>query len=212
MSCQVTDKDIESETQAQNEKEKENTPSISGNEKAPVQTQAPHADIAQNNLPVKSTPVMGSTQQSSTLPTVTLSKSPPTINRPTDIAISSVSTSGTTPPVIYRTLKSPVTSGAPLLPQRVALKSSPPSLPVQQSVTAAKPSPGNVSSVVSSSEARYVVRPFQKILNKFITLLINVFWAKLNTTFGFHFKILGRLMTNAMCMLLTMYLVILYFS
>lgn len=157
MSCQVTDKDIESETKAQNEKEKENTPSTSQNEKAPVQTQTPHADTAQNNLPVKSTPVRGSTQQSSTLPTVTLSKSPPTISRPTDIAISSVSTSGTTPPVIYRTLKSPVTSGAPLLPQRVALKSSPPSLPVQQSVTAVKPSPGNVSSIVSSSEARYVV-------------------------------------------------------
>ena len=159
MSCQANDKDIESETQVQREKEKDNTPSTSQNEKAPVQTQASHAAIAQNNLPVtcKPTPVMASTQQTNTLQTVTSLKPPPTISTPTDIVSSSVSTSGTNPPVIYRTLKSPVTSGAPLLPQRVALKSSPPSLPVQQSVTAVKPSPGNVSSILSPSEARYIV-------------------------------------------------------
>lgn len=155
MSCQATFEDIESETRAQQDKDKANTSSASQNAKSIIQPQASHSEILQTELQVKSIPVTVLTQPSSTSQTITLSKSLPTVSKPTNIALPSVSTTattGTTPPVIYRTLISPAASGVPSLPQRVALKSSPPSLPVQKSLSAVKPSPGNVSSVVSPAE------------------------------------------------------------
>ena len=145
MSCQATFEDIESETQAHHEKEKDK-----------IQTQTTNSDISSNNLPDKPAIAVGSTQQSGILLTATLAKATTSaISKQSDVALSSVSSAGKAPPVIYRTLKSPVTSGAPLLPQRVALKSSAPSLPVQQTVSSVKPSNGTASSVVSPSEVRY---------------------------------------------------------
>ena len=158
MSCQATFEDIESETKAQHGTDKDQTLDTTQNDKTPVQSQSSHSDTLRNHLPIKPTPTtaIGSTQPSVTLQIVTSSKSLPTLSKQSEVAVSSVTSVGKTPPVIYRTLKSPVTSGAPLLPQRVALKSSPPSLPVQQSMSSVKSSSAPVSSVVSPSDVRYV--------------------------------------------------------
>lgn len=155
MSCQATFEDIESETQAQRERDTDDALNAGPIDKTLMQPQTSHSDTSPSHLPVKST-AMVSSQQSPTSQTVTLSKSQPTVSRPSEITLSSASSTGKAPPVIYRTLKSPVTSGAPLLPQRVALKSSPPSLPVQQSIPSVKSSTGTVSSIVSPGEIRYL--------------------------------------------------------
>ena len=154
MSCQATFEDIASETQASQEKT-DKTGDKSRNDNYVPQPQTANTDTL---LKHTCTSAAVSTQQSNSIKTVPVSKPPPpTTSKQSDIALHSVSSAGKTPPVIYRTLKSPVTSGAPLLSQRVALKSSPPSLPVQQAVPSVKPSgtSGSTSSVVSPREVRY---------------------------------------------------------
>ena len=132
---------------------------------APVAVSAGHQNTSQTTVASKSlsTVSRGSDTVQTSLSTMQrsseeiASNSTCVTSRPSDIvlSVSSVTTSTTTPPVIYRTLKSPVISGAPMLPQRVALKSSLPSLPVQQSFTGVKPSLGSVMSVASPTEFRY---------------------------------------------------------
>ncbi|XP_073245234.1 histone-lysine N-methyltransferase SETDB1-like isoform X3 [Porites lutea] len=153
MSCQATFEDIASETQASQEKT-DKTGDKSRNDNYIPQPQTANTDTL---LKHTCTSAAVSTQQSNAIKTVPVSKPPPpTTPKQSDIALHSVSSAGKTPPVIYRTLKSPVTSGAPLLSQRVALKSSPPSLPVQQAVPSVKPSgtSGSTSSLVSPREVR----------------------------------------------------------
>ncbi|XP_068673501.1 histone-lysine N-methyltransferase SETDB1-like isoform X1 [Montipora foliosa] len=131
---------------------------------APVAVSAGHQNTSQTTVASKSlsTVSRGSDTAQTSLSTMQrsseeiASNSTCVTSRPSDIvlSVSSVTTSTTTPPVIYRTLKSPVISGAPMLPQRVALKSSLASLPVQQSFTGVKPSLGSVMSVASPTEFR----------------------------------------------------------
>ena len=182
MSCQATSKDIENETGLQAAKEKETLQNTSERGNASTQPHSFQSNTSKGtvSVPLRSsasvsmprentTPALtiSKTLSSVTRPSESVSKSLPTrldtvpkpkqtTSKPADVAHSFVTTSTTTPPVIYRTLKSPVISGAPLLPQRVALKSSPPSLPVQQSFTAAvKSSLGSGIPVVSPTDVRY---------------------------------------------------------
>ena len=183
MSCQATSKDIENETGLQAAKEKETLQNTSERGNTSTQSHSFQSNTSKGNVSVPSTSsalvsiprenttpalTISKTLSLATRPSESVSKSLPTrldtvpkpkqtTSKPSDVARSFVSTSTTTtPPVIYRTLKSPVISGAPLLPQRVALKSSPPSLPVQQSFRAAvKSSLGNGIPVVSPTDVRY---------------------------------------------------------
>ncbi|XP_078348189.1 histone-lysine N-methyltransferase SETDB1-like isoform X2 [Oculina patagonica] len=158
MSCQATFEDIEHETR-NNEKEKEKTLEKSQNGSSPPKQQIEQRDILQKFVPIRPAPTKDSIYNSSTLQTATLSVPQQTISKPLDIVVSSASSAAKTPPVIYRTLKSPVESGAPFLPQRVALKSSPPSLPVQQAIPSLKSSPGTSSSLVSPVNSRSSTTP-----------------------------------------------------
>lgn len=155
MSCQATFEEIEHETR-NNEKEKEKTLEKSQNGSSPPKQQIEQRDILQKYVPIRPAPVKDSihTCNSGTLQTATSSVPQQTISKQTEVVVSSVSSVAKTPPVIYRTLKSPVESGAPFLPQRVALKSSPPSLPVQQAIS--KSPSGTASSLVSPGDNRYV--------------------------------------------------------
>ncbi|XP_074605826.1 histone-lysine N-methyltransferase SETDB1-like isoform X4 [Acropora palmata] len=188
MSCQATSKDIENETGLQAAKEKETLQNTSERGNTSTQSHSFQSNTSKGNVSVPSTSsalvsiprenttpalTISKTLSLATKPSESVSKSLPTrldtvpkpkqtTSKPSDVARSFVSTSTTTtPPVIYRTLKSPVISGAPLLPQRVALKSSPPSLPVQQSFRAAvKSSLGNGIPVVSPTDVRASAESF----------------------------------------------------
>lgn len=179
MSCQATSKEIESETGLQVGKEKENAQNTSEYGNTSKQLHSFQSNTSKGAVAVPSTSSASvSVPHENTTQALTISKNLSTVTRTSDSGAKSLpprletvpkpkrttsklsdvahsTTSTTTPPVIYRTLKSPVISGAPLLPQRVALKSSPPSLPVQQSFTAVKPSLGNVIPLVSPTDMRY---------------------------------------------------------
>ncbi|KAJ7373631.1 Histone-lysine N-methyltransferase [Desmophyllum pertusum] len=152
MSCQATFEDIENETR---DKDKEEMPNTSQNNNLSVQR-----DILQNYVPIRPAPVKESTHtcNSGTLQTATSSVHLQTISKQPDV-VSSVTSAGKTPPVIYRTLKSPVVSGVSFVPQRVALKSSPPSLPVQQAMSSLKSSTATASSLVSPGDNRSSATP-----------------------------------------------------
>lgn len=188
MSCQATSKEIESETGLQAAKEKEKLKNTSERGNTSTQPHSFQSNTSKGTFSIPSTSsASASMPRENTTPALTISKTLSSVTRPSesvskslptnletvpkpkqtttsklsDVAHSLTTTSTTTPPVIYRTLKSPVISGAPLLPQRVALKSSPPSLPVQQSFTAAvKSSLGNGIPVVSPTDVRASAESF----------------------------------------------------
>ena len=153
MSCQATFEDIENETC---DREKEKTLNRNQNSSSTAKQQTEQSDILKNYVPIRPAPVKESINSSVVvLQTPTSSVLQQTISKQSEVVASSVTSAGKTPPVIYRTLKSPVESGLPLLPQRVALKSSPPSLPVQQVISSLQSSSGAAPSV-SSGDNRYV--------------------------------------------------------
>lgn len=157
MSCQATDEDIESETREREKetvKEKEETVNKNPNGSALPQQQTTQTELLSNYVPIRPAPpkepvLFLITSQAGT------STIPPQTTKQSDIVVSPTSTVGRTPPPIYKTLKPPVVSGEPFLPQRVAVKSSPPSLPVQQTIPSLKLSTGP-SPLVSPVESRYV--------------------------------------------------------
>ena len=169
MSCQATFEDIENETR---DKDKEEMPNTSQNNNLSVQR-----DILQNYVPIRPAPVKESTHtcNSGTLQTATSSVHLQTISKQPDV-VSSVTSAGKTPPVIYRTLKSPVVSGVSFVPQRVALKSSPPSLPVQQAMSSLKSSTATASSLVSPGDNRYMYVFVWK------EMMVHVAWYKCRNT------------------------------
>lgn len=122
---------------------------------APKQ-QTEQSDIMKSYVPIRPAPAKEPVNNPTVLQTPTSSVVQQTISKQSEVVVSSVTSPGKTPPVIYRTLKSPVESGLPLLPQRVALKSSPPSLPVQQVISSLKSSSAATSSPVSPGDNRYV--------------------------------------------------------
>jgi len=147
MSCQATFDDIENET---SDKEKEKTLNKNQNSSSTAK-QTEQSEILKNYVPIRPAPAKESMNSSLVLQTPTSSVLQQTINKQSEVAVSSLTSAGKMPPVIYRTLKSPVESGLPLLPQRVALKSSPPSLPVQQVLSNLKSTSG-AASLVSPSD------------------------------------------------------------
>ena len=153
ISCQATFEDIENET---GDKEKEKTLNRNQNIPSTPKQQTEQTDIMKSYIPIRPAPAKESVNNSVVLPTPTSSVVQQTISKQSEVVVSSVTSAGKTPPVIYRTLKSPVESGLPLLPQRVALKSSPPSLPVQQAISSLKASSTAASSLVSPGDNRYV--------------------------------------------------------
>lgn len=153
MSCQATFEDIENETR---NKEKEKTLNRNQNGSSTPKQQTEQSDILKNYIPIRPAPTKESINNSGVLQTPSSSVCQQTISKQSDIVVSPVTSAGKTPPVIYRTLKSPVESGLPLLPQRVALKSSPPSLPVQQTISSLKSSQETAPLLASPSESRYV--------------------------------------------------------
>ena len=159
MSCQASFEEIENETRdKEEEKVQEKTLNRSQNYSSPPQqqTEREQRDILQKYVPIRPAPLKDPLHDSGTLQTATSSVPQQTISKPSELVVSSVSSAAKTPPIIYRTLKSPVESGAPFLPQRVALKSSPPSLPVQQAISSIKSSSGASSSLVSPGDSKYV--------------------------------------------------------
>ena len=153
MSCQATFEDIESETR---DREKEKTLNRNQNSSSTPKQQTEQSDILKSYVPIRPAPVKESINTSVVLQTPTSSVLQQTISKQSEVVVSPVTSAGKTPPVIYRTLKSPVESGLPLLPQRVALNSSPPSLPVQQEISSLKSSSAAASSLVSPGDNKYV--------------------------------------------------------
>ena len=153
MSCQATFEDIDNETR---DKEKEKTLNQNQNISSTPKQQTEQSDIMKSYVPIRPAPAKEPVNNSVVLQTPTSSVVQQTISKQSEVVVSSETSAAKPPPVIYRTLKSPVESGLPLLPQRVALKSSPPSLPVQQVVSSLKSSSAAVSSPVSPSDNRYV--------------------------------------------------------
>ena len=153
MSCQATFEDIESETR---DREKEKTLNRNQNSSSTPKQQTEQSDILKSYVPIRPAPVKESINNSVVLQTPTSSVLQQTISKQSEVVVSPVTSAGKTPPVIYRTLKSPVESGLPLLPQRVALNSSPPSLPVQQEISSLKSSSAVASSLVSPGDNKYV--------------------------------------------------------
>ena len=162
MSCQATFEDIENETR---DREKEKTLNRNQNSSSTPKQQTEQTDILKSYVPIRPAPAKESINNSVVLQAPTSSVSQPTssvlqqtiISKQSEVVVSPVTSAGKTPPVIYRTLKSPVESGLPLLPQRVALNSSPPSLPVQQVVSSLKSSSAAVSSPVPPGDNRCVL-------------------------------------------------------
>lgn len=149
MSCQATFDDIENET---SDKEREKTLNRNQNSSSTAKQQTEQSEILKNYVPIRPAPAKELINSSLVVQTPTSSVLQQTISKQSEVAVSSLTSAGKTPPVIYRTLKSPVESGLPLLPQRVALKSSPPSLPVQQVLSNLKSTSGAASSLVSPSD------------------------------------------------------------
>ena len=149
MSCQATFDDIENET---SDKEREKTLNRNQNSSSTAKQQTEQSEILKNYVPIRPAPAKELINSSLVVQTPTSSILQQTISKQSEVAVTSLTSAGKTPPVIYRTLKSPVESGLPLLPQRVALKSSPPSLPVQQVLSNLKSTSGAASSLVSPSD------------------------------------------------------------
>ena len=156
MSCQATFEDIENETR---DREKEKTLNRNQNtcSSSTPKQQTEQSDILKSYVPIRPAPAKESINNSAVLKTPTSSVPQQTINKQSEAVVSPVTSAGKTPPVIYRTLKSPVESGLPLLPQRVALNSSPPSLPAQQVVSSLTSSSAVASSLVSPVDNRCVL-------------------------------------------------------
>ena len=152
MSCQAIFEDIENETR---DREKEKTLDKKQNSSPTPKQQTEQSDILKSYVPIRPAPSKESINNSVVLQTPISSALQQTISKQSDVVAPSVTSAGKAP-VIYRTLKSPVESGLPLLPQRVALKSSPPSLPVQQVISSLKSSSTPDSSLVSPDDNRFV--------------------------------------------------------
>ena len=166
MSHQATIKEIQPEASASSDKTDEllkpESSTQTGQQKtllAPQQQSTPVGGVQGYN-PTRPALERGATSNSglhfSGLPTMRFSGPPLPVSKPSDTAVSSVSNVTKAPAVIYRTLKSPVVSGAPLLPRRVNLLSSPQELPMPHAVQSLNTSIGSTAAVVPPTKERFV--------------------------------------------------------
>ena len=194
MSCQATDEDIknetrerekerekererekEKETKKEKEKEKEKdkaeTVNLNQNLSVPPWQQTAQTNILQNYVPIRPAPPKEVVNTFTSSQTGTMSL---TVQRTkqSDVSISPLSPIKSPPP-IYKTLKPPVGSGEPFLPERVAVMSSPPSLPVQQTLPNLELQTGTPP-LTSPVNSRFVMYTRTWLFEDSITPLLNL--------------------------------------